>query len=167
MVQMEDGQNSNTARQIEGESDKSKPDAQKPKWQNRKYIVDSKVQTVFIGYAVAMGFLFLSLGLVLSSYFERILMIQASGGEGFTTLDISLFVAFLVLITFVVFLGIIVSNRVVGPILKLVRQMETLQETGELKEIQFRKNDYFQEVAVSYNKIIGRIREIENKLPKT
>ncbi len=138
----------------------------RPNWRNRQFIVNSKVQSVFLGYAIAMGFLFLSLGLILSTYFERILMLQANGGESLTSLDFIIFAVIVVLILFVCFVGLIVSNRVVGPIFKLVREMELLDTTGELRELQFRKNDYFQDVAVSYNKIIARLRELENKSPK-
>jgi hypothetical protein len=144
-----------------------KPQGRRPNWKNRQIIVNSKVQSVFIGYGIAMGFLFLSLGLVLSTYFERILMIQANVGESLTGLDIIIFAVIVVLILFVIFLGMIVSNRVVGPIFKLVLEMELLDKTGELNDLHFRKNDYFQDVAVSYNKIIGRIRELESKVPKS
>ena len=93
-------------------------------------------------------------------------MIQANGGESLTSLDYIIFTVVVVLILFVCFVGLIVSNRVVGPIFKLVREMELLDTTGELKELHFRKNDYFQDVAVSYNKIIARIRDLESKIPK-
>ena len=161
---MSDSSEKNTENPTKLNPDKS---GQRPSLKNRKIFVNSKIQSVFIGYAVAMGFLFLSLGLTLSSSFERILMIQMNGGESLTIYDFTLFLVFLFLIIFVIFLGMLISIRVVGPIFKLVGQMENLQATGELQELKFRKNDYFQEVAVSYNKIVARIRELESKIPKT
>ena len=54
----------------------------------RKYIVNSKVQTIFIGYGLAMGGLFLAIGFLISITFQRFLLLQSVGGELMTGLDI-------------------------------------------------------------------------------
>jgi len=144
------------------EHPKNAPKDARVKWHQRKVLINSKVQLVFIGYAISMGFLFLSFGLVLASSFERILMLKMNSMNDFSTFDLVVFGTFLILAAIAIYLGMIVSNRVVGPIFRLVKHMEEFGTTGKLEELHFRKNDYFKDVAISYNKIVARLSSLES-----
>lgn len=133
----------------------------KPVWYKRKFLNNYNIQSVFIIYAVSMGFLFLSLGLVLSSSFERVITIQISGSGALGRIDYLLIGLLTLLIFFIGYMGVIISNRFVGPIFRLARQMEEFGENGNLDEVQFRKTDNFKEVAVAYNKMVTRLKELE------
>ncbi len=132
-------------------------------WTKRQLIVNSKIQKVFVGYALAMGILFFSSGILASSFFDRIVALNAAGEDPLSKFDIGAFFMFMILVGLLIFFGIVISNRVVGPIYRLVRHMESLQDNEELKELRFRKGDYFLEVAASYNKVVKRIKELESK----
>ena len=112
-------------------------------WTKRQLIVNSKVQKVFVGYAIVMGILFFSSGLLTSSFFDRFVAVQAAGEDSLSKFDIAAFGVFFVLVGLLIFFGIVLSNRVVGPIYRLVRHMEAVQENDELQELHFRKNDLF------------------------
>ncbi len=136
-------------------------------WFNRKLVVNSSVQYVLLKYSVTMGFLFMSMGLFLAYLLLKIPMIQMNGFASIEATDI-VFLSFLLIIIFIVgYFGLILSNRVVGPIFRLVKSMEEFEETGNYQEIRFRKNDYFKEIAVSYNKIMIRLHDVERRNKKS
>ena len=134
----------------------------RPLW-NRKLFVNSKIQLLLLRYAVSMGLLLFSLGMFVAFTFEKILTHQMAGGNSFERNDIIIFSVMILMIIIVCYLGMMVSNRIVGPIFRLVKHMEDSEATGKFEEIQFRKNDYFKEIAISYNKMVARFRESDFK----
>lgn len=50
-----------------------------------------------------------------------------------------------------------VSNRFAGPLVRLNKQIQESLETGELKPVSFRENDYWQELAENYNHLIEQV----------
>ena len=56
------------------------------------------------------------------------------------------------------------SNRFVGPVTRLRRQLCELGETGETIDIQFRDNDFWQEVAREFNSVNDLVRNQRNSI---
>ncbi|MEA9355083.1 hypothetical protein SHI21_02670 [Bacteriovorax sp. PP10] len=52
------------------------------------------------------------------------------------------------------YIGIKLSHRVAGPIYRMTKHLEELNEKGEIKEVKFRENDYFLELQNEFNKFI-------------
>lgn len=69
-------------------------------------------------------------------------------------------VAFLV----VLFMGLILSHQIAGPIHHLKMHMNELSEGKNLKKLSFRKNDFFIEIPDIFNKLIESERS-KNKDP--
>jgi hypothetical protein len=55
--------------------------------------------------------------------------------------------------------GLLMSNRVAGPLYRLVQHMNGITMGGPVKEVKFREGDYFQEVAEAYNRQLARTGE--------
>ncbi len=90
-------------------------------------------------------------------------MVEVAGMGVFTYRDVILFSVVILLIIFMFFWIIVFSNRVLGPIFRLIKQMEAFGTTGKLERIQFRKSDYLVELAVSYNKLAAHFEDAELK----
>ena len=82
-------------------------------WTTRQWIVNSKIQQVFVGYAVAMGILFFSMGLLASNIFDRIVAVRSAGEEGLSVFDITSFSFFMILVGMLIVFGIIrISGKI-------------------------------------------------------
>ena len=56
------------------------------------------------------------------------------------------------------------SNRFAGPVFRLRRELATFAETGHMKEVFFRDNDFWKDLAFGVNRLTRRIRELEEEL---
>jgi methyl-accepting chemotaxis protein len=65
----------------------------------------------------------------------------------------------LVIISFTTVAGLVFSNRVAGPLLRLVRHFERVARGETMGGISFRQGDYFEDVAESYNRQMTYLRE--------
>lgn len=65
-------------------------------------------------------------------------------------------------VTFVLMgvIGLIMSHRVAGPMYRLKKHLTSVADGETLADVNFRKNDYFPEVADAYNKQLARFRGI-------
>ncbi len=54
------------------------------------------------------------------------------------------------------FVGLSMSHKVAGPLYKLNMQINNMIKNGHLEKVRFRKNDYFMEVADSFNAFLKR-----------
>lgn len=58
-------------------------------------------------------------------------------------------------ITFVTcYIGIKLSHRVAGPVYRMIKHLEEMNDKQEMKEVKFRENDYFMELQDEFNKFI-------------
>ncbi|OFZ49100.1 MAG: hypothetical protein A2381_16000 [Bdellovibrionales bacterium RIFOXYB1_FULL_37_110] len=55
-------------------------------------------------------------------------------------------------------LGIFISHRIAGPIYKMTKTLNSFQGVDDLREIQFRKRDFFKELADSFNALVVKIK---------
>ena len=56
------------------------------------------------------------------------------------------------------------SNRFAGPVYRLRRELQRFADTGEMREVHFRDNDFWQDLAVGVNRLTHRIHELERQL---
>lgn len=57
----------------------------------------------------------------------------------------------------------IVSHKMVGPLYRLEKHLEEINETGEVKLIRFRKKDYLQNLELQINKMFSRHQDYPAK----
>lgn len=77
-----------------------------------------------------------------------------------TDLSQSILVAGILISIVMLIWGLYVSRRIVGPIKKLQIHLDAISNQEELsKELEFRKNDFFQEIPVALNNMVKRIKK--------
>ena len=57
---------------------------------------------------------------------------------------------------------IFISHNMVGPIYRLEKHLEEINETGEVKLIRFRKKDYLQNLELQINKMFSKHKDYPN-----
>jgi hypothetical protein len=50
--------------------------------------------------------------------------------------------------------GVLISHKIAGPLYKMTNHFNTMADSGEKKEVQFRKGDFFLELKDAYNRFI-------------
>ena len=53
--------------------------------------------------------------------------------------------------------GLILSHRVAGPLHRFRTHLETLTERGDMREVTFRKRDFFPEIAQTFNRFVKKM----------
>ncbi len=69
-----------------------------------------------------------------------------------------------ILVPLIMFDVVAVSNRFVGPLLRMRRSMRNLAAGEPVEPIHFREKDYWQEVAQEFNLVVARVQELEREL---
>ncbi len=59
--------------------------------------------------------------------------------------------------------GLILSNRIAGPMFRFKSELKKISETGEVKELKFRSNDYFSDVAEAFNDAMKKVNASKGK----
>lgn len=72
----------------------------------------------------------------------------------------------LIVFLFIVISGIWYSHKIAGPIYRMNTQLKTISLDKIVSKLSFRKHDFFQELAVSYNKRISFLRNLANEEPE-
>jgi hypothetical protein len=72
--------------------------------------------------------------------------------------------ASLVLVPLIMFDVVAVSNRFVGPLLRMRRSMRLLAAAQPVESIHFREKDFWQDVAQEFNLVVARVAELEQEL---
>ena len=65
------------------------------------------------------------------------------------------------LLPFAIFDVIRFSNRFVGPVFRLRKELEGFEESGKINHLEFRENDYWSELSDGINSLAGRINDLE------
>jgi len=144
-------------------------------WKKGKLLIHPKFQIKFIVFLVAalfLAILFFYLGEIyflkeITAYgkelnlppdhaFYKLLGLQKSIMN-----KVFLFTSIFVFIYLVIF-GLILSNRIAGPLIKLRSYFEDMAETGNLRKIEFRKGDFFKEIEVAFNKSVDKLKSKKN-----
>ncbi len=69
-----------------------------------------------------------------------------------------------ILVPLIMFDVVAVSNRFVGPLLRMRRSMRDLAAGNPVEPIHFREKDFWQEIAQEFNLVVARVRELEREL---
>ena len=72
-----------------------------------------------------------------------------------STFLLALVIISLIQFSFVFVIGVFVTHKIAGPILRLKRHLKESAE-GNIKELKFREKDYFQEVPVLFNELLKK-----------
>jgi hypothetical protein len=56
------------------------------------------------------------------------------------------------------------SNRIVGPIARLKKEIQVFEETGQIRQFSIRDNDYWPELYRGVNQLIAHVHELESRL---
>ncbi len=141
--------------------------------QNRKkssLLINPRFQWHIIGYAAVMsGLILVSVYGLLSFAFHEFVKIGIDAGLGadhpyfqFIQMQESAFYRIVLAIALVIGLilfvgGLILSHRIAGPIIRMQNEMirASQEEPFQIREIQFRKRDYFPELADSFNNLVA------------
>jgi nitrogen fixation/metabolism regulation signal transduction histidine kinase len=117
---------------------------------NRKLVVNPRLQIGIMAYTIAFITLVDSINLYCQTF-----LINNEVSSGMRVLMTSgvIFVTFVSAIVF----GMILTNRIAGPIYRLRRHMSEVADGQHTLPINFRKNDYFSEIIPEYNKIIEKL----------
>ena len=133
----------------------------------KKLIIYPEFQYKFIGYFLSA--IFISCFLLYVGQFYLIKELYHEGVSLNLPLDHEYFkilsyheekfkeIFFTTVVVFFIFFsifGLILSHRIAGPLVKLNKAIKKVIEGEDPKEIQFRKNDFFKEVADNYNESI-------------
>lgn len=112
-----------------------------------QWIVDKKNQWSLICYIFIIT-IFSSLGFQMTMTMAQTLAVGESSVS--TVLIISSLVGYLILFLSIL-LAFAISNYYVGPIYRIRMHIKQIQESGELKPVQIRKGDHFQNLADDFN----------------
>ncbi len=136
-------------------------------------LINPRFQWTLIGYtsAIALVILLAVYGLFSFGFHEFSIMGQQAGLPAdhiyfqFIKMQELTFVRVLVALALVVGTillvgGLIVSHKIAGPIYRMQREFLSMQdrEPVELRPIQFRKGDFFPELAESYNALAEKMK---------
>lgn len=58
-----------------------------------------------------------------------------------------------------ILLSVFISHRIAGPLFKLRKSMELFRNGKPIQHIQFRKSDYFQDLAAEYNRFLDWVEK--------
>jgi hypothetical protein len=131
----------------------------KIKWYRRRLIVNRQIQLVFAFYVLAMGSVFFILGGVFIILQQRATQLNISPFEALGAIGRPLAIGVLVTLCAGTYLGFVFTNHIAGPIFRLIREMQKLSTNGTSERVVFRKNDYFQDLADAYNKVVDRVEK--------
>ena len=136
------------------------------------FLINPKLQYSFLGFSLLMSLLSIavfylatlylfwnfeqtgySVGIPEGHIFYRFIADQRS------LMNMILLIAAPVIILITCYIGIKLSHRVAGPIYRMTRHLEHLNQEKEIKEVKFRESDYFLELQEEFNKFIKSLKK--------
>lgn len=127
-----------------------------------KIFVDSSVQGSLAGRVSIHWICFFAIMIALQFLTTWMVNPMLTRGELFTTVvqNNGLFlIAIVLLLPSFIYDTVRLSNRFAGPMVRLKNAFEEVADTGELKEIQFRKGDFWMDIAKNYNAMIRSLKK--------
>jgi hypothetical protein len=128
----------------------------RPSLFRRRLLINAKIQICILLYSVFLAMIVT----LLTVLFHRVAQgqfpaMQSPRGFGFITLF------FFVTFTSTILSGLYFTNKIVGPIYRLKKHMESAVNGEAIAKIQFRKGDFFSDIAPVYNKLLEKSLLIE------
>jgi len=126
----------------------SKDSFSKVKFYERQLVINKDVQWAIICYSVILSLA------VLSGYH----LIQTFSQENPDSPSSLIYIFVFIFFTAIICYGLYFTNRIAGPLYRLKVQMENLIAGKDVGELEFRKNDYFKELADLFNQIVKKTK---------
>ena len=131
-----------------------------PKKQRQRILVDQQVQGALFRRVVAywlacvlvIGLMVTAQVLFTAQHATMQLVIQRSIMQFGPAL-----VAAVIVLPFILIDCLRITNKFAGPVSRLRRAMDTLAEGNEVDHLEFRKSDFWSDVAEAFNRIVDRV----------
>lgn len=121
----------------------------RPRFYQRVLLVDRKMQLLFFYAAMAIGCVW--------AIFAVCMYAAVTSDDSGSTIAIVAGSALLMLFS-TVFLGLILTNHIAGPIHRLKSEMKRVADGGEPKPLQVRNRDQMSELFAEYNRLIEKLK---------
>ena len=146
------------------------------KFRRTKYIINPKFQYFMLAFSVLQSCITVGIFYALNVHFFnrfKILGLEAHIPQNhiyFQFLNEQqdyygkavLVVFFLISIVLIASVTLL-SHRIAGPLYRLTKHMQETSSYNDLKDVHFRKNDFFPEIANNFNQMLYRIKKPETK----
>lgn len=132
------------------------------------FLINPKLQYSFLGFSLLMSLISIAVFYIATLYlfwnFEQTgysvgipegHIFYRFIGDQRSLMNIILLIAAPLITLVTCYIGIKLSNRVAGPIHNMTKHLKELNETGEIRDVKFRENDYFIELENEFNKFIN------------
>lgn len=126
----------------------SKDSFSKVKFYERQLVINKDVQWAIISYSIILSIAVLSGYHVINTF-------NLENPENSSSL---IYVFVFLFFTAVICYGLYLTNRIAGPLYRLKVHMENLVAGKDVGELEFRKNDYFKELADLFNQIAKKTK---------
>jgi hypothetical protein len=123
----------------------------------RRYVVNRGLQLSIVSYSILLG-----LWVSLANFFF-IYLVVATGFNVSAGLAIAAALLMVAVFTGTVLIGMVLTNRIAGPMFRLKRHMQDVVDGGQVEEIKLRRNDYFTDVVDVYNAVLIKLKAIPGK----
>jgi methyl-accepting chemotaxis protein len=145
-------------------------------YKRRLYLINPKFQIKFIFYFFSLLFItaMTYYSMVIVSFNKFTIQADEAGLKGghifytfirdqFDFFNIA-FLSFTVLI-FIIFVStaLIISHKISGPLYRLRKNLDEMTEDGNLFNIKFRDEDFFQEIPESFNKLVSKVNGVSSQ----
>lgn len=133
----------------------------RPSIRKREYIVDPKVQWTLILYSLGVAVIvaLLCVMLIQSDFYYLLTGLFSGVLDSNSRMLVLLILGGIFVVVFsIIFLGITLSNRIAGPIYRLIRHMEGVRDGVVTEDLVLRKGDYFAKSAKVCNEMVKAIR---------
>jgi signal transduction histidine kinase len=139
-------------------------------WNRSKVLIDSRLQFKVVSLLGLVAFL-AALALVatvymhhlkVAAYIEQAQMSPKALASDFRELTEILMTRLLVIVVLMVgtfmFLGLVLTHRIAGPMYRLRTELSKMLQGKEISKIQFRKDDEFQDLSQLINQLVERCK---------
>jgi nitrogen fixation/metabolism regulation signal transduction histidine kinase len=146
------------------------------KYKRRKYIINPKFQYFMLGFALFQSLITSAVLFALNYHFFhkfKIMGQQANIPENHIYFQFlneqqayfgkAIFVVYGVIGIFLLTTVTVLSHRVAGPLYRLTKHMKDISEGKELNDVHFRTNDFFPELADTFNRMSSKLKEEDRR----
>ncbi len=138
--------------------DEQKVKSSNLRFYQRRYLINSKLQVGVMLYSATVA----AVVSIVNQIFRFMLSEESGPIMGIDPM-ILLWALSCGIIMVTVLFGFYFTNRIAGPIFRIQRHMEKFVETGEIAPFSVRKDDYFQELMIDYNKFLEKLKQLKNR----
>ncbi len=132
----------------------------------RKLIVNPPVQYVFIYYSLFIGAIFFTAGSAVTAITLKYLASSQFDAQIFSKNEFFIMGMLVILLVASILFGFDLSNRIAGPIFRVLRELQKIENVDQMQPITFRKNDYFQDLSKAYSDVLHQLKQSEKNNKK-